>query len=614
MCSLNLALIHSPRLYTSPTTLMASCETARFLASILNTTTDRMAILCTSATDTSGASSKVVMDLSQVRKHRIKSALDGITNATGKPKMNAWAWHDTINSAKELLLNSMEPDPGNEVLQDTFGHIFLLTQDADRIPSQSLEHDKLTFHVISPIGAPRNDQSSIQCNGWKLRSLSGDETQAVSTTDSDATSLSNQLRALIPQARSGKLLGSLIDLVLEVSAGPDCTVEGLIGEAQFTKLHPGEIVTAVFKLRVPAARVQASCVSRTPTLSSEALINSKDALTKLDKIFGTTVAKILTARLTYKHSLLPAGTSCFVTTECHIKRPLPNPDHLPNPSKLYSLPQAGDCTVLVQKRLAYHLATHRSPKKALAALHNEFGDKFQYTACPSYARFLAKELKYQARIVERLEIDASPKKSFDVRDPSSLVESRSPSSPDAEKYRSLNRATDSPFENRSQSSLDDKHYKPQHHATASSLEIRSPISPSGEQHKPLRRAATNLLENCNPSSPGAENKQPEYRATSDIPTDELFKTQPALTALAVKDSREQLRTDEARRIWGDMRKMKKSPYQSVPSRSVSSPVVEAQNSGIRELAVKNKRSIGAESLRSLWSLGEGRKGLGAPWM
>ena len=573
-----------------------------------------MAILCTSATDTSGASSTLVMDLCQVRKYRIKSALDGITNATGKPKMNALAWHDTINCAKELLLNSMEPDPETEVLQDTFGHIFLLTQDADRIPFQSLEHDILAFHIISPIGAPRDDQSSIQCNGWKLRSLSGDETPAVSTTDSDATSLSNQLRALIPQARSGKLLGSLTDLVLEVSAGSDCTVEGLIGEAQFTKLHPGEIVTAMFKLRVPAAKVQGYCVSRTPTLSSEALINSKDALTKLDKIFGTTVAKILTARLTYKHSLLPGDTSCSVTTECHIKRPLPNPDHLPNPSKLNSLPQAGDCTVLVQKRLAYHLATHRSPKKALTALHSKFGDRFQYTACPSYVRFLATELKYQARIVERLEIDASPKKYFAVRDPSSLAESCSPSSPDAEKYKSRHRATDSPFENRSQSSPDDRHNKPQHHATASPLDIRSPNFPGGEQHKPLRCAANNLLENRNPSSPAAENNQLRRRATSDIPTDELFKPQPALTALSVKDSREQLRTDEARRIWGDMRKMKRSPNQSVPSRSLSSPVVEAQNNGIRELAVKNKRSMGTESLRSLWSLGEGKKGLGAPWM
>ena len=573
-----------------------------------------MAILCTSAMDTNGASSTVVMDLSQVRKNRIKSALDGITNATGKPKTNAWTWHDTINCAKELLLNSVEPDPGNEVLQDTFGHIFLLTQDADRIPFELLEHERLAFHIISPTGAPRDDQSSIQCNGWKLRSLSGDETRAVSTTDSDATSLSDQLRALIPQARSGKLLGSLTDLVLEVSAGPDCTFEGLIGKAQFTKLHPGEIVTALFKLRVPAARVQGYCVSRTPTLSSEALINSKDALTKLDKILGTTVAKILTARLTYKHSLLPADTSCVVTTECHIKRPLPKLDHFPNPSKLDLLPQAGDCTILVQKRLAYHLATHKIPKTALAALHSEFGDRFQYTACPSYVRFLAKELRYQARIVERLEIDASPKKSFAVRAPSSPVDIRSPSSPDARKYKSRHRATDSPFESRSQSSPDDKHYKPQHHATASALEIRSPNSPSDDKPKPLRRAANNLHENRNPNSPGAENNQPQRRATSDIPTDELFKAQPALTALSVKDSREQLRTDEARRIWGDMRKMKRSPYQSVPSRSVSSPVVEAQNNGIRELAVKNKRSMGTESLRSLWSLGEGKKGLGAPWM
>ncbi|KAL9135657.1 MAG: hypothetical protein Q9175_003136 [Cornicularia normoerica] len=473
--------------------------------------------------------------------HKIKIALDAISNSIEKPKTNAWI--DAIDCAKELLLKSMVLDPDEEPLQDTFGHIFLITPDGDGLPYQSLAHEKLTFHIIDPVGTPRDDQSSIHCNGWKLRSLSGNETRAVSTKkDLDPTSVANRLRILIHEARSGKHLGNLTELVLEVSAGPDCTVEGVIGKVELTKLHPGEIFTALFKLSVRAARVQGYSISRTPTLSSEALPNTKDVLSKLDKMLGTTAAKILTARLTYKHSLIPAGTTCFVTTECHIKRPLPDPDQRPSPSK-FNLPQAGDCTVSVQQRLAYHLATHGPPRNALMTLHNEFGDKFQYTACPDYIHLLAKELKYQARIAERLEIEASPEKSSAVH------------------------AANSPFEDRNQ------------------------------------------------SSPGAEKNKPQHRTTSDIPTEELFKAEPALTVITVKESREQLRTDEARRIWGDLRKMKKTPHRTVQGRSVSSQLDEARENGIRELAVKNNRSMGSESLRSIFSVGDSMgKGLGAPWM
>ena len=527
--------MRTPRLHTSPAALMASCETTRFLASILNAMTDRLAIICTSTT--SGATSTVVRDLSQVKMHKIKTTLDAITSSSETPKTN---WFDTIDCAKEILLESMVLDLDEEPLQDTFGHIFLLTPDADGLPFQSLAHEKLTFHIISPAGVPMMDQSSIHCNGWILRSLSGNEPQAVSTKkDLDETSVPNRLRDLIPQARSGKLLGYLTELVLEVSAGPDCTIEGVIGKVEFTKLHPGEIFTVLFELTVFPTPLQ---LSRTPTLSSEALLNTKDVLNQLAERFEPTAPKILTARLTYKHLLLPAGTTCSVTTECRLKRRLPDSDHIPSLPKTTPL-QARDCTVFVQKRLAYHLATHGSPRTALAALRNEFGDGFNFSPCPDYVDLLAKELKYQARIVERLEIETSPKKSSAIH------------------------ATNSPYENLSQGLLD------------------------------------------------AEGCKPQQRAISDIPTEELFKAKPALAVLSLKESREQLRTDEARRIWGDLRKMKRPPNQVVKGRSVSSPLDEARGKYIRELAVRNKRSIGSDTLRSITSAGETMgKGLGAPWL
>ena len=521
---------------------MASCETARFLASILNRVTDRLTILCTSVTHTGGADSKVVRGLREVHMNNIKTDLDAITSSSEKLKANAWI--DTIDCAKEMLLKSTVPDPDEELLQDTFGHIFLLTPDADGLSSLPLAHDELTFHIICPTSVRRNDQGPIHCNGWKLRSLSENETQVVSKRqDFDPTSVTNRLRVLISQARSGKLLGNLTELVLEVSAGPDCILEGVIGNVNFAELHPGEVFTALLRLTVRDAVVQEYSLPGSPTQSSEALLNTTDVLGQLDKILGPTEAKILTARLTYKHSLLPAGTTCSVTSECHVKRRPPDPDQEPRPSTSDFLP-AGECTILVEKRLAYHLATQGSPRNALQTLQNEFGDRFQFSACRDYLNFLAKELKYQARIVERQQLDASPKK------------------------------------------------KP-----------------------PAIPMAKSSSESCSQNFFRAETHKPGHRATSDIPTEELFKTKPALAVLSLRESREQLRTDEARRIWGDLRKMKRSPNQTTKGRSISSQVEEARRQGIRELAVRNKRSVGSDTLRSIFSGGESvGKGLGAPWM
>ena len=527
---------------------MASCETARFLASILNKVTDRLAILCTSAILTGSTDSKVVRRLSEVPVGDMKSDLDAITRS--KEMLKAKGWMNAIDSAKEILLKSTVPDPGEELVQDTFGHIFLLTPDADGLSSQSLAHDALTFHIICPASVPWNKQATIRCNGWEMRSLSGNETQVVSRRkDLDPMSITNRLRVLIAQARSGKVLGNLTEPVLEVSAGPDCIVEGVIGTVNFKKLHPGEVFTVLFRVTVRDAKVQERSFSSTATQSSESLLDTGDVLGELDKIFGTIKTKVLTARLTYKHSLLPQGTTCTITTDCHVNRVPPDPDQEPTPSRSGFFP-ARECTILVDKRRAYYLATGASPRNALENLQSEFCDDFQLSACRDYIHLLANELKYQARITERLELAASPRK-------------------------------------------------------------RPPI--------PTPKASS---ENCSPiPSDAAEKSKAPHRATSDIPTEELFNTAPALAVLSPQASRETtLRTDEARRIWGDLRRLKRpSPNRGGTGKEVrsmtSSQVEEKRRLDIRELALKNKRSLGADTLRSIFSVGENAgKGLGSPWL
>lgn len=551
----------------------------------------------------------------------VTTDLDSITSS--KERLSANDWIDAIHCAKEILLKSKVLDPEEELEQDTFGHVFLLTPDADTLPSQSLAHDELTFHVICPASVPRHDLAPVCCNGWKLLSLSGNEARVVSKKkDLDPMSVTNRLRALIAQARSGKVLGNLTELVLEVSAGPDCIVEGVIGNVTFTELHPGEVFTVLFRLMVRDPTIQERSLSSSPTLPSEALLDTGDVLSQLDIMFGTTDAKVLTARVTYKHSLLPQATMCTITSDCHVKRSRPSdPDQETTPSK-FDFRSARDCTKLVDKRLAYHLATQGSPRKALKTLHDEFGDRFQLSACRDYITLLANELKYQARIMERLELNSSPQKKL-------------PAIPTS-RYSSEEKRSLAPYAGVKN--------KPR----PLPLLLPTPRQTSNENWNPTSWDAQISKPPPTPPPP-----PPPHRPTSDIPTEELFSAEPALV---VTSSTETLRsTDEARRIWGDLRRMKKPPplpyHNNHPNlhnddedeettgtggknknknkdkkngkrAMTSSQVEEASRVGIRELAVKNKRSVGSETLRSMFSVssgeggvsGGGLKGFGAPWL
>ena len=570
---------------------MASCETVRFLASILNRLTDRLAILCTSLTHAGDTDSKIVRDLSYVHLEKIKTGLDALTT-TSNERMKPSDWIVAIDCAKRILLESTVPDPEEEVCQDTFGHIFLLTPGASELPSQSLTHDDLTFHIICPASVPRN-QVPVYCNGWKIRSLSGNEAQVVSKRkDVDPMSVTNRLRALITHARSGKRLGNATELLLEFAPGPGFIVKGALGNVKLTKLHAGEVFTVLFKLTAHEATIQDDSLPGTPTLPPEAFSSTHGILSQLDRLLGTTERKICTARLTYKHSLLPADTTCSVRTDCHVNSRPPDPSQGLISWTSNSSP-ARDCTVLVDRRYAYYLSTQGSPRTALKALHDEFNGTYQSSACREYIHLLTTELKYQARIAERLELAASPYKK--------KVNAIPPTPP-----------TPPP-------PLPPLPPPPPRSKCSTSSSNKTNWSPM---------SSISSFNTAGADANADENGRPLHRKTSDIPTEELFKTEPALAVLSLKESREKLRTDKARKIWGDYRRMKRPPsddqrhHRSISNGKAGSRrrswVVDEEASklaAVRELAVRNQRSVGSDTLRSMFSVGDKvGKGFGAPWL
>ena len=380
---------------------MGSCETARFLASILNVITDRMAIICISSLQDSD--STLIWPLSQVKTHKIKTSLDTITTTRQMPTGDLWK--QAIIFARKILMQSAIPNEDTEPLQDTFGHVFLLTGNAASLPPEPLTDDKLQFHVICPATVPREHHNLIRCNGWKLQSLSGNELHAVSANKNiDPSSMLNKLRGLIMHARGGKLAGVLSDIFIDVRPGHDCSIEEVMGSTRFSTLHPGESATILVKLRIHGARAKGYSLTQ-----SGAPLDADDIMNELDEMLRSSAVQILTARLKYRHSELPAGTICSINAKCCLKQQMRSIERERSQTQLRAF-QPKDCTTLVQKRLAYYTATHGSPRHALLNLRREFGETGSHSYCPGYIKLIMEELDFQVRIVDRLELDASPKK------------------------------------------------------------------------------------------------------------------------------------------------------------------------------------------------------------
>ena len=538
------------RLSSSPATLMASCETARFLASILDLTTDRMAILCTGSTDMYASKPKLILPLTNIKMSKIKTALDDIVSSSGKPDIHAV---DTaIRLARELLSKSPVPESNREQPQDAFGHVILFSADANGLQPELLAHETLPLHVVYAGSVPLNRQESIICNGWKMHSKSENEPQAVSASkDMDPQSLSNALRALIMHARRGKSPGTVSDLVLDIKAGPGCSVDGVMGRCNYRRLHPGEIITVLVKLRIDAFTAHGYSLTHTLPKPQD-FSDPRDLLTELDKMLGTSATSILTAELKYKHSSLPPETICTISAECQVKKQLPNLAWCRNPHQ-QDTARIQESTSMVQKRLAYYLAAKSQPRDAITIMCVQFGSTGSRSACPNYVKRIMKELEYQARLDDRYDINCSPSQS-DIPPKTGLPPDRSG------------------------------------HISSEHTKI--------ENNKP---------QDCTPNISSLQRASPKS-ASSEIGQD-LWKELDIFSPTDLVDN------GEARRIWGDMRKRSRATSDAGTFKAVSSELDEERKKMIKDIALRNKRSVGAETLKSLTGGAESMgKGVGAPWL
>ena len=399
------------RLFASPGALMASCEAARFLASLLDTTTDRLTVLCTRPIKSNAKDLNVVSQLSRTSIRKIKSTVDAIVSSTDKPEPAALGM--ALDRAIDLLTDPVSQQVDNEPGGEAYGHVFVLTANAGGVPSILLNHEKVQVHIIRPGVIPWKGCVGTTCSGWKLAPLYSSSLQYLSLQkDQDRNSLFNRVRSLVDHARLGWSYGRLSDLVLEIETAQECSLEAVMGPQDLASLRPGEVVTTLVKVRVGEVFAKGYSLSPSPSSkSSEGSKNAKDVFDELDVMLGASHTPILIAKLSYKISLLPAGTRCSTIATAKLKLSLPQTQENMVAAHVASHGSA-ETRALVQKRLVYHLVTHRSPRQAIAALHESFGEDGCNSFCPQYIKLVAEELKYQARIVERFDLPSPLKGSL----------------------------------------------------------------------------------------------------------------------------------------------------------------------------------------------------------
>lgn len=330
--------------------------------------------------------------------------MDTIVCSTERP--DPTALRIAIDCAIDLLTDFTPRPADSEPKDDAYGHVFVVTGNPDGLDPNLVAHHACTISVVCPGSVPWRGPDSVMYNGWKLGCACF---SSLPSTDrrkhNNSNSLFNSLRDLIAYARGGRACGKVIDLVLEVEAGPSCSIEMVMGQKNIAELRPGEVVTALVKVRVGTVAAKGYTLSPSPAskTTNGSSPSSRDLLDELDMMLGTSPAPILVAKLTYRHSLLPAGTRCSTIAAAKVKRSVPDSPSNRNISGSTAQRKPENRSI-VQKRLAYYLSTHHSPRQAMLALSEHFGDNGSQSFCPEYIKLVTGELRFQARMIERFDL------------------------------------------------------------------------------------------------------------------------------------------------------------------------------------------------------------------
>lgn len=198
-------------------------------------------------------------------------------------------------------------------------HIFFITAAPPMHATTPMIENEIGFHTISPDYCFPFDNPAVPRGSHIFYDIDRNH------SDSQESFLKRKVLKVIEYLRTGLDPGAVADLRLNLIAGEGCRLQSILEDSQLAMLRPGEKWVVPIQVSVPAASLKQA-------LSTPEKLSWGDNLPALDVLMdqlqdllrdfsnGDIVQHIITARLEYRHSLLPPHSTVCLESHCTVSR------------------------------------------------------------------------------------------------------------------------------------------------------------------------------------------------------------------------------------------------------------------------------------------------------
>ncbi|KAI9786545.1 MAG: hypothetical protein M1816_007869 [Peltula sp. TS41687] len=398
---LDVVICFDPFTSTFKSTHSNSQKIAVTIASLLDRTRDRLAIVGFSPRFSSTQSQcGVLFPLEPINLTHITNLLMSVQKWQQSVTSPAICMDEAMKVSVDLLSSPAATSLGQsprECSRRVLRHIFLLSSIMYEAPSK-ITND-IQVHIINPSIIPSKPGLWIN-NGWQLHlpplaTTTTDE----GSIDEDADHIPVCLRKALVNMRTGNLPGRLLNVSIDISPGPNCEIEAILGDTRYRSLASGQ--TASIFVKVKTSPLERPPLLHVNTANPGGRCPSSDHLhAQLAVLLGQTAEDILHVKVQYKHTLLPKDTIMSVEKKGVVRRQIGQSAWGPHTMVGLNHERA-DNHALVYKRLGSFTAANWPPRKALDKLQELYGGDIQSQLDPTYPGPLIKELRQRARTMER---------------------------------------------------------------------------------------------------------------------------------------------------------------------------------------------------------------------
>lgn len=125
----------------------------------------------------------------------------------------------------------------------------------------------------------------------------------------DNFSMQRAIATMISQGRTRQRTGLLAHVNMDFTSGADCTIKEVVRQPRSRQLRPGQSMTVLIKVAVPAISDSIE----------QGEVCSDGLFEELFRMLGESETQLFTTSMSYKHSLRPT-TTCTMEDTCTIRR------------------------------------------------------------------------------------------------------------------------------------------------------------------------------------------------------------------------------------------------------------------------------------------------------